>query len=494
MKKIILFFSGLLLSGMALGQTFPVTNLTVGGTSSFAGQATFTLSPTGPTPAPGDVSTKFATTSFISSAISGVSTVVANNAALVATPTTATAQIWRMGFAVEGDAPPLLYVASNSACTLNAGAGDSGSQVAATNGMCWIASFGPGPADVREWGAKADGTTNNTSAMQAAANTGKLIYYPGSSSAYEFTNITMTGGGIVGDGPALSQLLSTDTTSTNAIVYSANSVTAGFSAPIFQDFTLESVGGKSGGAAILLTAPSTENSGAQFTRLTILQFPTDISFIAADFWAIQNCVFENYTTAGVIVANNYNNDHGDSVIIGSLFSSAAGSGILYNSSGGLKVTANKFLGGSYGISLGLTAVANTSDLLFNNNSVEGMSGAAVSLTRTSGSATFTNVLINGNQFAGDANGVVTDTSGAFGNVMINDNVMTLSSGSGDGIGLNAVSTFHIGGNLIVSGGGTPTGISISSTNANGLISPNMFVGMTNNIINASGSTTVVTVP
>jgi len=65
MKKLI---AGLLLGvcvSAAFGQTFPVNNLTVAGTSNFAGQSTFTLSPTGPTPGIGDSTTKLATTAFV---------------------------------------------------------------------------------------------------------------------------------------------------------------------------------------------------------------------------------------------------------------------------------------------------------------------------------------------------------------------------------------------------------------------------------------------
>jgi len=70
MKKIIAI-AGMLLATMAWGQTFPVNNLTVAGTSTFSGlaqfngSAQFAVSPTGPTPAAGDSSTKLATTAFI---------------------------------------------------------------------------------------------------------------------------------------------------------------------------------------------------------------------------------------------------------------------------------------------------------------------------------------------------------------------------------------------------------------------------------------------
>lgn len=79
MKIILLLLA--LVSGVCSAQTFQVNNLTVNGnqtttgTSSFTGQSTFTLSPTIPTPATGDNSTKGATTAFIS-AIPGCKSVI----------------------------------------------------------------------------------------------------------------------------------------------------------------------------------------------------------------------------------------------------------------------------------------------------------------------------------------------------------------------------------------------------------------------------------
>jgi hypothetical protein len=69
MKKILFLFFALF-CGVANSQTFTTNNLTVNGnqsvagTSAFTGQSTFTLSPTIPTPAAGDNSTKAATTAF----------------------------------------------------------------------------------------------------------------------------------------------------------------------------------------------------------------------------------------------------------------------------------------------------------------------------------------------------------------------------------------------------------------------------------------------
>lgn len=85
---------------------------------------------------------------------------VANNTALAALTSTTFAVVVRDGFLSAADAPPLTFHAGTTACSLNAGAGDGGSQVPSVDGKCWIAQF-VGLPDIREWGAKADNATDN---------------------------------------------------------------------------------------------------------------------------------------------------------------------------------------------------------------------------------------------------------------------------------------------------------------------------------------------
>lgn len=89
---------------------------------------------------------------------------VANNTALGSLATTLVSAVVRDGYSTAGDAPSLTYVASTSACS-NA---DNGAQVASADGKCWVASFPLGAADVREWGAKLDGITDDGGALRKA--------------------------------------------------------------------------------------------------------------------------------------------------------------------------------------------------------------------------------------------------------------------------------------------------------------------------------------
>ena len=91
---------------------------------------------------------------------------VATNAALQAASTANfPAGLWREDFAAGNGAPPLFYYPSGSACSLNSGAGDNGSQVQSADGKCWLARFPSGVMDVAEFGAAGNGTTDDEAAI-----------------------------------------------------------------------------------------------------------------------------------------------------------------------------------------------------------------------------------------------------------------------------------------------------------------------------------------
>lgn len=113
-----------------------------------------------------------------------------NNTALSALSTAQIGRAWRVGFATWGDSPEVLYTPSNSACSLNAGAGDGGSQVPSADGKCWIAQF-TGQADLRAWGASpsavelVNDTAIDNAFAWACANQRKVVVpYPGATTPY----------------------------------------------------------------------------------------------------------------------------------------------------------------------------------------------------------------------------------------------------------------------------------------------------------------------
>ncbi|RQR94561.1 hypothetical protein DIE04_19095 [Burkholderia sp. Bp8994] len=135
----------------------------------------------------------FTTLSSTSPPTVGAATIypaVASNTALQALSTATTGTVIRLGFNASGDTPPLTYTASTSACSLNSGAGDGGSQVKSADGKCWLAKFPPGGADIRWFGAQTGPSNNSTTAFQNAVAASNDVYVP---PGQFYMNATVTG-------------------------------------------------------------------------------------------------------------------------------------------------------------------------------------------------------------------------------------------------------------------------------------------------------------
>jgi hypothetical protein len=94
---------------------------------------------------------------------------VATNAALKAfNGAVLSGTVLREGFYTPGDGGAATYVHTRAACSISGG--DNGSQVVASDGGCWVASFVSTRADARAWGAYFDGSSDDGDALQAAFN------------------------------------------------------------------------------------------------------------------------------------------------------------------------------------------------------------------------------------------------------------------------------------------------------------------------------------
>jgi hypothetical protein len=100
--------------------------------------------------------------------LSMVTQSVPNTTALAALDSTQVAAVMRMGVSGQGDAPPQLFLASGSVCSLNAGAGDTGSQVPSVNGKCFLAALSERMLDPRQFGLS-QSNVDNSAAISAAA-------------------------------------------------------------------------------------------------------------------------------------------------------------------------------------------------------------------------------------------------------------------------------------------------------------------------------------
>lgn len=124
-------------------------------------------------------------------------------AALKALPTSQfKTPVQRQGFLTPGDGGSATYTPSVSACPLNTGAGDNGSQVQpTTGGGCWIAELPTVGLNAEVWGAKGDGTTNDSTAINAAiaaiqsVKGGVILLTPGKTYAIANT-LTISNNGV----------------------------------------------------------------------------------------------------------------------------------------------------------------------------------------------------------------------------------------------------------------------------------------------------------
>lgn len=314
--------------------------------------------------------------------------------------------------------------------------------------------------NVLRYGADATGNLDSTQAFQSAGAVGILIHAP--AGIYKVSSgITITGGGIVGDGAYLTYILTSDTGTNDVFKYT------GALAGRFENFQLGLETTKSGGYGLVIGPATGEVSAMRLWQLVFNGMPNGVNFVAASLWSTLACNFYNFTGTAVNVNNTNAADSGDSVLANCLFNSSNNSAICINqvASGGLKVIGNKFnnAGYHYLLDLGNTS---TSDVLLVGNSFESANGSAIQLQLQVGSnADFNNVVITGNQFLNCANQIISNEGSVFlSGVTITGNVMRITNATGVSILLDYVNNAIIDGNTLIGGGGSTTGIDIGTHN------------------------------
>lgn len=339
---------------------------------------------------------------------------------------------------------------------------------------------------VKDFGAVGDGVADDTAEIQAAIDayqgTGEAIHFPNGTYLISSTlNITGTIS-LCGDSRYGSSITWTSTTLVAISVACDEQVN-------FDRLTFAAPASATAGASISLSGAATHNLFSSFEDCAFTQGYIQIYASEAADWNIDNCYFSEYVNCGVYVEDTYNPDAGDSFIGGSTFASsvAASSGILQKSSGGLKVDANKIVGGGYGYRLQLPASgASTIDLILTGNSIENQISAGIYLQRPSGSLTFGNVVIAGNQISNTHFGIQIDSNaGWLSRIAISGNQITLPASDGVCVALGAPSSFLIDGNEFYGQSGTTYGVSIGSSATGGLIGTNGYHNLTTKIDNGA---------
>jgi len=158
-------------------------------------------------------------------------------------------------------------------------------------------------------------------------------------------------------------------------------------API--EITDLSFGMKNGVAAhtsgsIITIAPTViQMDYALIERVAFNNFHTAISATAAAYFSINKCYFNAYTGTGISVANTLSPDSGDSSITGCTWNNGVGVAIFQQSSGGLRIVDNKFLGGTLSYHGDFNeGVSATGQLIIANNSFDQCTVANIRLSKT----------------------------------------------------------------------------------------------------------------
>jgi len=126
------------------------------------------------------------------------------NAIMQAYPSWQYLAVLRLGVTAPGDAAPMWFTPSATACGISGG--DIGAQVPTVDAGCFIAATPAGGADVREWGAATGGSVDASAAWQAAINFAAATGVPLLPGPYSYlinTGLTSaTAGSVVIDGVA----------------------------------------------------------------------------------------------------------------------------------------------------------------------------------------------------------------------------------------------------------------------------------------------------
>lgn len=366
---------------------------------------------------------------------------------------------------------------------------------------------------VMDFGAVADGITDDTTAMQTAHNTGKFVFYP--IGTYKFSTITIASGGIIGEGKT-TILRTTDITTGDVITYTGVDPTGALintDGAMFRDFTLEASTPtqKSSGAGIAVSPENyggspNENYLTEVQGIYIRNIPISISFNLASFFSVRDSYFSFYTIAGIYAAidNATFQDNGDNQIIGNWFftnaaTSPSARGIWYRC-GGARIIGNKVNGGLIGIDI--NPLRGTSIAIVEGNSVEnqtvnairgyiGSDFTAIGAFDGFSFLQFVGNQIGGYQLAGPAISIDSYASDPkFYNCSITDNVIYNSHNTTSrAIDVRQVDRFIVANNFVDNSGVGYGSFFSASTATSGLVTRNQFLrAATSNILNSSTTT------
>lgn len=366
---------------------------------------------------------------------------------------------------------------------------------------------------VTAYGAKGDGVTDDTAAIQAAHSAlpaqGGTIFFPKGkyliSSTVTITKpVTLIGEGSgdhtagLGalntgtgyDAAAQGSVIVTTSGTLDALVVNASGFTAMDLAVVNKSGTKPTAG-----TGIRVT----RGDGAHLARVRTAGFWNNVSFEQSEYATFTDCLFIDPANYGLWTRNLTTGDQGDMSIKGCSFSYSGSvnwtgaTAIRWESGGGLKLDNCKVNRGprggvgkfAFGVYLAVADGVSTSVFMFTGNSFENTTSAGI-LARPAGTTgSIGKMAIVGNEFS--ANGVAIDVEGyspavPFSNLAIDGNVI---DGSTNAIYLQNVDGFAIGPNILRV---TGNGILIDTGCKNGVVGRQVVLGSTSNVVQNNSST------
>jgi hypothetical protein len=327
---------------------------------------------------------------------------------------------------------------------------------------------------VQDFGAALGGAVDETAYLQAAidaAVSGSVLELGGGTLLFSSVTInkplTIRGCGTKGT------TLRTNSATANAITITTTS------AVTIEDLTLDASVTRTAGAYIKVDPASSYNGNSTFNRLDVISPFIGLDFVDASDFTLRDCYFGSCVSIGVKIQNVATPDAGDSTIYGCTFDGGSGAtAVAQYSSGGLRITNNKFLDCAYQYlgewSSGASA---TSILLINGNSFENASSACIGLNSTA-STGFAKVLIQNNQFsvAASATGILISdpTYDYLDAVDISGNQVYMGA-SATGLSCGRVARLNLGRNSWLGNGASITAISMGANVDSAVIAPQVIL-------------------
>jgi hypothetical protein len=351
------------------------------------------------------------------------------------------------------------------------------------------------PVNVMDFGAKGDGSTDDTAAIQAAINsltsatlTGGILFFPTGffivTSALTITKgISVLGSGIgVGSGTGNSGGTVIRSTAAAGDVFTVSCADA----VIFENIAIDSTVTKAANTAgIRLQGSSGSgsiNKRSKLDKLKISNMYDAVVFDGASDVVIHACDILDYISVGIYSKQTGATDAGQSLIHGCvIWDQNLGTSqacIRYDKGGDLKIVGNKLLGSQYGFRMVLDD-GPTGTLLFSSNSFEQQTINCADFKQATTGKTFGNLAMIGNEFSilavSSAQGAVNVQAGIsslwISNIVVSNNVFNMGTtqaqphiniqdGNGVMVSNNVMTNLGNSGPTAISVGGNATNVQV----------------------------------